>query len=292
MADTSPRPSPHCAQIRNAEREEFHLPFTIRHSGRAFSRADLLVVIAVTGFLGCWFGFRHLGERGRIARCAANLETLGQAVQSYANDHKDGIPAAGIRLGDTTMSWDTDLFPYLRPDLAETATGAYEKRELMLAVKKRFLCPSDPVPRGGFPRSYSMSSRSMKGWPPTADDETGVGAWWDSRTVSILGADKAQAARENPKLLPELKQCVLSDPANTLWLTELVARGNVMANLSGARVGTVAEQQKVFKDDRSHFHFGKFNYLMADGHVELLTGLQTGGMGPGVAGIWTIKAGD
>ena len=45
---------------------------------------------------------------------------------------------------------------------------------------------------------------------------------------------------------------------------------------------TPAEQQR--------FHLGRLNYLMVDGHVELLSPLQTGSF-DGTAGIWTVKKG-
>ncbi len=237
-----------------------------------------------------WFGFGHLGERGRIAACASNLKVLGTGIQCDVNDHDDGLPTAAIDLQNTKLSWDQSLFVCLKPGLART-TGAYEHRQLLMAVRSRFLCPSDPVTRSGFPRSYAMQGRDMTyGWPPTADDMTGVGLFWNSRTVQeILGAEVVPSAMNNPDSLPRLKQSILSDPANTMMLTELCDQNNTLEFVSSTRVFGVNQQQAAFKDDPSQFHFGKFNYLMADGHVELLTRLQTGGIGE-AASIWTIKA--
>src|SRR5258708_29843772 len=84
---------------------------------QAFSRLDLLVLVAVIAFFGTWFCLEHLGERARIARCKSNLEMLGQAMHSYANDHNGELPAAVIDLGENHISWDTKLFSYLKTGL-------------------------------------------------------------------------------------------------------------------------------------------------------------------------------
>ncbi len=249
--------------------------------------------MAVAALLAAWFGFSHSGERGRTARCARNLAMLGQAIESYASDHTDGLPAGAINLEKAKTSWDMDLLAYLRPDLARSS-GAYEKRQLLLAAQPFFFCPSDPVPRGGHPRSYAMAARDMAyGWPPGPDDKTGVGLLWDGSTLSVLGEDLAQKAIKDAELLPRLQQSVLPDPAGTLLLTELMVPNNTMAGLVSARVFSVSEQEAVFKQAPG-LHWGRFNYLMADGHVAWLTRLQTGGEGGrgSPAGIWTIKGGD
>jgi prepilin-type processing-associated H-X9-DG protein len=255
----------------------------------AFSRVDLIVVVSVAAILLLWFGFGCFGERARIARCAGNLKGLGQAMQSFARDHNGGLPAAGIDFETTKISWDTALFPYQEPKLAKLK-GAYEQRQLLTAVSKRFFCPSEPIPRGGFPRSYAMSARRMNyGWPPTPNDKTGVGLWWDKKTVlNLIGGDAAQETLKNPELLPRLKVSILPDPGNTLLLTELIERNNTLENVQQTTVREIAQQQQAFKDGGSRFHFGRFNYLMVDGHVETLSPLQTGAL-DGSAGIWTLK---
>ncbi len=259
----------------------------------AFSRADLAVAMVVTALLAVWFSFNHLGERGRIAGCARNLGVLGQAIHSYANDHQDGIPAAAINLESVKTSWDAELFPYLKPRLAGSG-GEYQKRQILLAAQPFFLCPSDPVLRGGHPRSYAMAARDMRcGWPPSADDKTGVGLFWAKSSIPLLGKEAVESSLKDAESLPKLKRSVLPAPASTLLLTELMGRKNTMASTLSVLLWGVNEQEAVFKQ-APRLHSGRFNYLMADGHVEWLTKLQTGG-GGGIdspSGIWTIKAGD
>jgi prepilin-type processing-associated H-X9-DG protein len=53
----------------------------------------------------------------------------------------------------------------------------------------------------------------------------------------------------------------------------------------------VSQQQGFFQDNSTKFHGGRFNYLMIDGHVELLSPLQTGSF-DGTSGIWSLKEKD
>lgn len=258
----------------------------------SFSLWDLAAILVVLVVFGIWFVFEHTGERGRIARCAGNLKMLGEATQSYANDHNDGLPAAVIGIGKQIISWDTALAPYLEPGMAK-AKSQYDKRRLAENVSSYFVCPSDPIKRNN-PRSYAMSGRHVEDkWPATAEDKTGVGMFWNKHTISTyLDKDLARKAMENPDLLPRIKQSMLPDPAHTLLYTELISPNNHMGFNRDARVMGINQQKEGFHGDSSHFHFGKFNYLMADGHVELLFAKQTQGRYGKSHNIWTINAED
>jgi hypothetical protein len=250
-----------------------------------FSRVDLFAVIFLVVFLSFWFCLNHLGERGRIVRCAGNLAMLGKAMQNYANDHDDMLPPAEIWLQKASVSWDTKIFPYLEPGLLKTSND-----KLFTKGERFFFCPSDPAPHNGVPRSYAMPANDMKpeNWPPGPNSATGVGLWWDGNTTPLLlGKD----AKGHPDSLPGVKLSVLPSPADTLMLTDFIDNQNVMGSINQTVVWGVVQQQSFFRGDASNFHFGKFNYLMDDGHVELLSPLQTG-TPDRYGGIWTIKKGD
>jgi prepilin-type processing-associated H-X9-DG protein len=263
------------------------------HNESGFSRADLVAVVGIVSLLACWFLCSRNGEQGRIARCANNLEQMGKAMQSEAGDHDNGLPAAGIRVGKHTITWDQDLFTYLSTTL-KNSTDAEASAESLLAVSSRLLCPSDTIARGRHPRSYAMGGRAaFYKWPPSPEDKAGVGVLWNDETVNnLLGDNMVENAAKNPEILPRLKLSVLGDPAGTLLITELLTPANKVRGFASIRVESVDIQRTAGHQNLTNFHFGKFNYLMADGHVELLTGLQTGGVGWEPAGIWTIKAGD
>jgi prepilin-type processing-associated H-X9-DG protein len=257
----------------------------------SFSMWDLLAIIVVVLLSGVWFVFTHTGERARIAQCAWNLRTLGQATQSYAGEHWDELPETLIRVGKF-RSWDMALMPYLDPALAKPKS-VYDKKRFMAAVRRYFVCPSDPFQRPN-PRSYAMAGRDMRyGWPPTSHDKTGVGIIWDRNTVSILHDDDlVEGATKNHDLFPHIKQSLLPDPAHTLLLTELIAPGNRLERPTGAVVFAAYRQQEIVNGEDLHFQFGKFNYLMADGHVELLNKSQTDGSDGVNPNIWTINPKD
>jgi prepilin-type processing-associated H-X9-DG protein len=249
-----------------------------------YSRVDVFVAVSTAALFLLWLGITHSGERGRILRCADNLNVLGQAVQAYENDHAGGLPAASISLPATKISWDEQLFPYLQPQLAKS-NGAAAKGELFLAAAPRFLCPSDTLARGGHPRTYAMAERNTVDWPPRGSDNTGVGVLWDRNAIlKLLGNEAWEAAQLNPESLPKLKLSVLPAPARTLLLTEFVVPENMVGALSRTRV-LLSDQQSTIDEKIRPFHFKKFNYLMADGHIELWTSLQS-------YGAWTINGED
>jgi prepilin-type processing-associated H-X9-DG protein len=256
----------------------------------AFTRTDLICVLALVAMLLGLAGFRLTGERGRIARCAGNLQKLGTAMHQFASEHEDGLPAATIVPGG--LEWDVRLKPYLRPDLV-VANSAYAKRELGEAVAPIYACPSDRIARAK-PRSYAMSHCDVVnvGWPVNADSATGLGIWWGQDSIKgVLGDAAWTKAKQDPDSLPKVKLSMISEPANTLLLTELIRHDNTLGNIYWTFAKNAGEQYEKPKADATPFHNGRFNYLMVDGHVEWLTGLQTGGIG-GTSGIWTIRKGD
>ena len=207
----------------------------------AFSIWDLIAVLIVVAFLAVWFVYDHTGEHARIARCTRNLKDLGEATQSFASDHDGNLPAALINLGQLD-SWDMELTPYLASGTAK-GKSAYDKEKVAAQAMPLFCCPSDPIKRTK-PRSYAMSGRYMPyGWPPSADDNTGVGLFWDPTTVAILDdPDLEKNAITNPDLLPLIKQSMLPDPANTLLLTELIKKENSIQRSIWTRVFSASDQ--------------------------------------------------
>lgn len=252
---------------------------------RAFTRLDLIVVMGLVVLLSAWFGMGRVGERGRMARCAGNLAALGRAMHGYANEHDGALTAANINLGNFQSSWDMQVFPYLKPGLA----GANDAR-LAQIVPRFFACPSDKVSRRGPVRSYAMGGNDMapENWPPGRDSETGVGLWWDKHTVLSLLDEEAL---KKPESLPALKLSSIPAPADTVLLTEFIDPNNTLGGIQLTAVFGTSQQRRIFKDGGAQFHHGRFNYVMADGHVESLSPLQTGAF-DGTAGIWSLKKGN
>jgi len=230
----------------------------------AFSRLDLVVTIAAVACLLAWFGLGHWGENGH-------------AMADFAAEHDDGLPAARIDLSNVQISWDSLVVQYLN-------------LRSVNRTLQYIACPSDSAPRTAKPRSYAMGGNDMteEHWPPGPDSATGVGLCWDNRSVlSFVNSNALQKL----ELLPALKVSAVPAPADTLLLTEFVDPNNTLGGVRQTTVSGTSQQQQFFDDGGAQFHHGKFNYLMVDGHVELLTHLQTGSY-DGTAGIWTLKKGN
>lgn len=269
-----------------------------RISEQGFTRVDLIAVICIVLLVAGLFAFSHLGENGRIARCTHNLQLLGKAFQSYADDHGSALPPAAIE--QPVTAWNMELLLYLGNGADKTklpganSPGAIKERGItQKSMTSVYACPSDPITRQT-PRSYAMSMNDMRpeNWPPGPDCETGVGLVWSKANMSrLLGDSFAQMpAKSQREALALIKLSWMPDPANTLLLTELFHADNRLG--SWGRVVTRAEEQMTaIGCDASRCHQGRFNYLMLDGHVELLSPFETGSW-RGDRGIWTIRGGD
>ena len=254
-------------------------------SAGGFTRLDLLVAAGVLSVLALWMFYSLVGERGRTVRCAWNLGALGKAMHRYANEHGESLPPAGVNVGKYQSSWDLQTFSYLKPGLSKE-----NNEKLAATVPRFFACPSDKNSHSGTTRSYAMSSNDMtlQNWPPGKESATGLGLNWDVQSVSLLLNDEAL---KQPESLPGMKLSDIPAPADTVLLTELIAPGNFMGSYQMASMSGSARQTQSLPNGGAGFHLGKLNYLMADGHRELLSPLQTGAI-DGTAGIWSMKKGN
>jgi len=239
-----------------------------RHTMRAFTRLDLVVATGLVVILFFWLGVGRVGERGRIVRCAGNLNLLNQAMRSYASDHQDCLPPASIE--PQRLSWDAQLAPYFPRDQIKDDWG------------RLLLCPS-ATSRQSRPRSYAMPAYDMSpdNWPPGPGVNTGVGLVWNKETIqALLDEQMAQSVSTNTEELAMLKRSSIPSPVNTLLLTEFNSDSNVKETRMAA-INGVDQQLEQSQNPKLRIHGGRYNYLMVDGHVELLSPLQS-------ARIWTI----
>lgn len=113
---------------------------------RGFTLIELLVVIAIIALLaGILFPAVSRGlEKGRRARCAANLQQLGLIFNAFAQDHDGYLPWCYMSIredlaenGDVLKSQNS--FNYAVTNLFGDGTNGYIRD---LAI---FVCPSDKV---------------------------------------------------------------------------------------------------------------------------------------------------
>lgn len=254
-------------------------PWSTRGAIRAFTLVDMLVLILGVGLLVAWLGLGRTGERGRTARCSGNLATLGKAMYSFAHEHSSSVPFAGVNVDTLQSSWDVDVFTYLGSGQAKANNAD--------SVPRLFACPSDNKPRKGTTRSYAMAGNDMspEKWPPGLGSATGIGLLWDKNSVTTLLGEEALTKRD---LWPTINIHDIPVPSDTVLITELISPNNVMGSARECNVIGASRQREGLRDDGASVHYGKFNYLMVDGHVERLSPLQTGSY-DGTAGVWSLK---
>jgi prepilin-type N-terminal cleavage/methylation domain-containing protein len=125
-------------------------------NSRGFTLIELLVVIAIIAFLAS-VALPAIGpmiERGRSAKCVANLRQIGAAVQQYVADNDYRFPAI-----------ETEP-PSLPPEVEDPGT-ALEKLGPYGITKQVLTCPSDAAKNKNYVKhgtSYHFS--------PVLQDET------------------------------------------------------------------------------------------------------------------------
>src|SRR4051812_31890102 len=121
----------------------------VRRPGRlaAFTLIEVLVVIGVIGVLMALLlpALERVRHQGYVAKCAANLHTIGQALALYANENHGSYPrtrfVVGAPLTAGTNAASGDTFGPSGPVANDTSAGVF----LLLRVQKIatavFICP-------------------------------------------------------------------------------------------------------------------------------------------------------
>jgi len=277
---------------------------------RGFSRTDLLAVVVMVAVLGAGLSF-YLGKtRGSTTSvCAANLKQLGLAMALYEQDNGNRLPYAYLRFGrGTDFSPSKDVWDSLIMPLIPPGPDGLQQKHLLR-------CPADTIPgdKGNPRRTYAMPAHGNRegDWPLAVDNRTGVGVWWDwglgkHHTVFLTNFFTLKTTPKTDDTpgtatvtLPAFKLDQIPAPGSTLLLTENAWPDNTLFNFHGAVIDS-AQKHLATNLDLSLYHNGKINYLMVDGHVELLYPLESMGQADPRDGqasqdyhnIWTVRSDD
>jgi prepilin-type N-terminal cleavage/methylation domain-containing protein/prepilin-type processing-associated H-X9-DG protein len=307
-------------------------PLKQRQKSGAFTLVELLVVIAIIGILAALVlpTLSRAKKMTTEIVCLNNLKQLGIATHTYLTDNNDKLPYAAIEMFEATvsatreMTWDSLLHRYIGGNLTEEQLWN-PLASLPLAKALPVLkCPSDrsprpaalPPPRPLYRRSYAMprymtsegklQDGSPAPWPPSRDSQTGVGLNWYPTSPFWNPADDAigdgSTAHPRPSHQLAIKLSIIPEPAGTILLTERIHVENVMMFANRQDIpdttdhigsgGAPVYAPPYFYPPADSIHGGRFNYLMIDGHVELLSPSKTTSDLGLRRGMWSIKAGD
>lgn len=274
------------------------------------SRIDIIVALAVLLALGgIAYVFILKAKSSAKVLCASNLKELGVAMTLYEHDNNDRLPYASIRLGkrddysSSKFVWDSLVFP-----LIPLGKNGLEQKHLLR-------CPADtepPVQEQARRRTYAMPSHTERTeqWPISDQNETGVGIWWNwtlgkRRTAALTNYFSVTAPPTNDPtaatkvIMPPVTLRMIHAPATTLLLTENAWSENTAFNFHGATIDSPQVHLST-NLDANVYHEGKINYLMVDGHVELMYPSESVGQ-PDLRNshprdhypnVWTIRSDD
>lgn len=284
--------------------------FTFRHSTErglvwweVLVAVLVVVVLMVLGFAGLKKGKQH----SRDSACMTNLKQIGTAMNMYIMSSASRLPYAYVRYNNQdNHSWDAFLGGNLRSVWVSEKGG--EAASTNRLYEPLLLCPQDTVAPAewaqkfrGQRRSYSMPRHDMRAdnWPPGAANTTGVGLWLDFGGKGEKKQDPKIYNYERTNQQAAVTLAMIMNPSATMFATEQLSPNNILGISSGAFITKTADHLATNSIPAAQHHQGQFNYLMIDGHVELLTPEQT--VGPkgkagtligGHRGIWTIRADD
>ncbi len=288
------------ADDRRATRRESRAPRTGR---QGFNRTELLAAIAVLmGLAVLWANTGHKRSTAtREISCLGNLKQIGAAISVYSGENRGKLPFAFMQpKPGAPVTWDRQISTALRVALRGESLDA-PPPPVGLALR----CPEDTISASTVAtenpparRSYSMTEHKMNrpNWPPSEYNTTGVGLFWSAYRKK---GNSSYAYLETAPRLPAVSMDMILDGAGTIVVTEQATAENHAGKPKFSTVRSTIEQVDETVLPANSYHGGKINYLMADGHVELLQRKATVGPEGEVSdsadthfGMWTIAAGD
>ena len=218
---------------------------------RAFTLIELLVVIAIISILAAILFpvFGRARENARRASCQSNLKQIGLGIIQYVQDYDEIMPGAAVEPPQSVTGYDSSnsyfaqhtwqvlLLPYTKsPDIYACPSNTNNSSTIV----------TDPGTGIKIPFSYAVPFTSNTG---AGTDMGGLAIFQYIYTNNTTGAVVGN-------VMPVAK---ITNPSTTIAVTEDSYNHGGQWYLS---TGCLNSAVPVFG------HFGKPNFLFADGHVK------------------------
>ncbi|MEW6305118.1 MAG: prepilin-type N-terminal cleavage/methylation domain-containing protein [Verrucomicrobiota bacterium] len=295
----------------------------------AFTLIELLVVIAIIAILAAMLlpALAKAKQSALTSRCASNLKQIGIAYKMYSGDNDSKLPFASVHYRSQSTSWDDLLDGYLGGSQTPVELdnhGRTNFHKTVMVVK----CPADKVPHASTwagltsnatRRSYApprFNTANPANLPVSSVSPTGTGlhwswaAWQLSQRLTngwpvggLIDGPPRNAARTT-KNVPAVRETMVRDNSETIANTEYITHINVWGSgevgpsipLPSNQIHTLPPGWNATVLMRTLHGIDTFNYMMVDGHVELLNRGKTLGRTNTApsrqTGMWTILPGD
>jgi prepilin-type N-terminal cleavage/methylation domain-containing protein/prepilin-type processing-associated H-X9-DG protein len=248
---------------------------------KSFSLIELLVVVAIIGILASLLmpSLSKAREKARISVCTSNQKQISTATALYMDDSEGYFPTAA---GASGLSWDDLLGFYDGRDftiemaqrgLAWDATGIWgaEPDDLAGGVDHApmYRCPLDErVLEGHILKTYNHSSLFFWGVP-----DVGINA--DHRGISgQYGTDLLGFSRKVSDLNSASQVSAYTENFAPLEDTTLMATNSIRLRI-GTSWSWNGINATLFQFNEAGHSDYKFNFAMADGHVEKMNYFQS-----------------
>jgi prepilin-type N-terminal cleavage/methylation domain-containing protein/prepilin-type processing-associated H-X9-DG protein len=167
---------------------------------------------------------------------------------------------------------------------------------------------------GGTGSQYTIGGRAANpatDWPPSSVNRTGIGLYWNftsspMRDAGWNFADPVNPPNDNSTADPfsqlAVRESMIMEASGTIFITERPCNDNHAGYVAGVFIDNANGHFPAGTTDPVHppqdpkrWHNNRLDYLMVDGHAELLAREKTLGTGTNLTqqtGMWTILAGD
>jgi prepilin-type N-terminal cleavage/methylation domain-containing protein len=213
---------------------------SIRRAG--FTLIELLVVIAIIAILMALLlpALSKAREGGRATVCLANLRSMVQATQLYANDHKGLTPALGTPYG-ALPTWPLALQIYAGREGSSAAE--------LLNTRSMLVCPACAA-------AYGNDMQSTYG----------------INVVGHAGQPGDRGSYDDASYTSHIRMDLVVFPSQTPIYVDTRQAATPTGNPPPTRTWRVIDfRQNAQIDERlGRWHFGKFNAGMFDGSATTL----------------------